>query len=168
MLIMDLHSALQELASDIKQEVLRRMSSDLGVNKKTGSNTLVHSDLYESVDTKVIDDNTIVFEIADYYTHVVGGRKPGWGVGPPHGFVQGVTNWVRKKGIRFSGKTENQTIWMCINSIVKYGIAARPFIGNGFINDDPAFVLPFLDEFFDKWADNVYNDIIKELDTFFN
>ena len=86
---MDIQNALRELASDIKQEVLRRMSSDLGVNRKTGTNTLDGSELMKSVDTKVVDDNTIVFEIADYYTYVVGGRKPGWGVGPPHGFVDG-------------------------------------------------------------------------------
>ena len=144
---MDIQNALRELASDIKQEVLRRMSSE---------------------DTKVVDDNTIVFEIADYYTYVVGGRKPGWGVGPPHGFVEGVTRWVRQKGIIFNGKTENQTIWACIKSIVKNGIPPRPFIGNGFFNDDPAFVLPFLDEFFDNWADRMFDDICNELDLFFN
>lgn len=162
-----LHNALRELAESIKQEVLRRMESDAGVNKKTGTNTLIGSDLYKSVDARVASDNVIVFEIADYYTYVVGGRKPGWGVGPPHGFVEGVTRWVRKKGIRFEGKTETQTIWACINSIVKYGIAARPFIGNGFLNDDPAFVLPFLDEFVEDFCNRVFDMIIEEIDKFF-
>lgn len=155
----DLYNALRELALDIKNEVLRRMESDVGINNKTGTNTLVGSDLYKSVDANVVDEENIVFQIADYYTFVVGGRKPGWGVGPPHGFVEGVTRWVRKKGIRFAGKTETQTIWMCINSIVKYGIAARPFIGNGFFNDDPAFVLPFLDEFVNNFADKMFEII---------
>lgn len=162
-----LYNSLRELAIDIKNEVLKRMESDIGINNKTGQNTLVGSDLYKSVDAKVTDDNTIAFEIADYYTYVVGGRKPGWGVGPPHGFVEGVTRWVRKKGIRFSGMTETQTIWACINSIVKYGIAARPFIGNGFFNDDPAFVLPFLDKFVDDFSNKVFDMIVEELDKYF-
>lgn len=159
----NLYIALQELAQDIKKEVLRRMESSEGINQKIGKNTLVGSDLYKSVDTTVIDEETIAFQIAKYYVHVVGGRKPGWGIGPPHGFVQGVTKWVRKKGIRFAGHTETQTIWMCIKSIVKYGIAARPFIGNGFYNDDPAFVLPFLNDFVDNFADKVFELITKFL-----
>lgn len=165
---MDLHKALKELADRIKKEVLNRMESDKGVNPKTGENTLKNSKLYNSVDVKVVGDDTLVFQIADYYTYVVGGRKIGWGSPPPSGFVQGVTNWVREKGIRFNGKTENQTVWAIIRSIVKRGIQGRGFIGNGYVNDDPSYVLPFLDDFFDGWADEVFEDVCKILDVYFS
>lgn len=42
---MDLHSALKELADQIKDEIIRRMHSPVGVNPRTGRNTLIGSDL---------------------------------------------------------------------------------------------------------------------------
>lgn len=160
---MDVKKELQKLADAIKEEILRRFNSPLGVNAKTGVNTLKDSNLLKSVDVKVTSTEELSFVIADYYTYIVGGRKPGWGTPPPTGFVEGVTRWVREKGIRFEGKTETQTIWMCIRSIVKNGIKGRAVLGNGFINDDPAYVLPFLNDFFDKWADDVFEEITKEI-----
>lgn len=163
---MDVKKALQELADEIKEEILRRVDK-YGKNRK-GENTLKNSKMINEMEVKVVSENTIVFQIADYYTYVVGGRKPGWGTPPPTGFVQGIINWVREKGISFPNKTQNQTVWSIIKSIVKRGIIARPFLGNGYENEDPAYVLPFLDEFFDKWADDVFEDICKELDVYFS
>lgn len=156
------------LADKIKEEVLKRMESERGVNLRTGENTLKNSKLYKSVEVRVVSEDTLAFQIADYYTYVVGGRRPGWGTPPPTGFVQGVTKWVRERGIRFNGKTENQTIWAIIKSIVKRGIQGRAILGNGYENDDPSYVLPFLDDFFDEWSDKVFEDICKELDNYFS
>ena len=164
---MDLKGALQELADRIKKEIIRRFNSPLAVNQKTGRNTLADSNLLKSVSLTTNGTDEVVFQIADYYTYIVGGRRPGWGTPPPTGFVQGVTRWVREKGIRFEGKTENQTIWMCIRSIVNKGIQGRAVLGNGYVNDDPAYVLPFLDEFFDKWADDIFQDICASISEFF-
>lgn len=165
---MDIQKALQELAQRIKQQVIENLRGEAGVNPKTGRNTLKGGKLEKSIDVKVVGDDMLVFQIADYYTYVVGGRRPGWGTPPPHGFVEGVTRWVRSKRIRFKGMTENQTIWACVRSIVKHGIAPKPFIGNGYYNDDPAFVLPFLDEFFDQWSDEMFQLIMEEVNKFFN
>lgn len=164
-----LKEELQILADKIKQQVLSNLRSEKGVNQKTGQNTLIGSRLEKSIDTKVVGDDLIVFQIADYYTYVVGGRRKGWGTPPPTGFVQGVIDWVKRKGIRFNGMTENQTAWACIRSIVNKGIYARPFIGNGYLNDDdPSAVLPFLDKFFEDWAEDIFNKITKDLDEYFN
>ena len=165
--MLNVKEELDKLAVQIKEEIYRRFNSPLGVNAKTGVNTLKDSELLRSVEVKGISDEEIVFSIADYYIYVVSGRRPGWGTPPPTGFVQGVTNWVKRKGIRFDGKTETQTIWMCIKSIVKNGIKGRAVLGNGYENDDPAYVLPFLDKFFDTWADDVFNNIVAELDKHF-
>lgn len=165
---MDIQKALKMLADKIKEEVLKRMESERGVNLRTGENTLKNSKLYKSVEVRVVSEDTLAFQIADYYTYVVGGRRPGWGTPPPTGFVQGVTKWVRERGIRFNGKTENQTIWAIIKSIVKRGIQGRAILGNGYENDDPSYVLPFLDDFFDEWSDKVFEDICKMLDEYFS
>lgn len=165
--MLNVKEELDKLAVQIKEEIHRRFNSPLGVNAKTGQNTLKDSELLRSVEVKTVSDEEIVFSIADYYVYVVGGRKPGWGTPPPTGFVQGVTNWVRNKGIRFEGKTETQTIWMCINSIVKNGIKGRAVLGNGYFNDSTDYVLPFLDKFFDAWSEDVFNDIVAELDKHF-
>lgn len=165
---MDVKTALKMLADKIKEEVLKRMESERGVNLRTGENTLKNSKLYKSVEVRVVSEDTLAFQIADYYTYVVGGRRPGWGTPPPTGFVQGVTNWVRERGIRFNGKTENQTIWAIIKSIVKRGIQGRAILGNGYENDDPSYVLPFLDDFFDEWSDKVFEDVCKMLDEYFS
>lgn len=162
---MELKKELQKLANAIKEEIYRRFNSPLGVNAKTGVNTLKDSNLLKSVDVKVTSTEELSFVIADYYTYIVGGRKPGWGTPPPTGFVEGVTRWVKEKGIRFEGKTETQTIWMCIRSIVKNGIKGRAVLGNGYLVDDqPDKVLPFLNDFFDKWADDIFNQMTKEID----
>lgn len=165
---MDVKEALKILADKIKEEVLKRMESERGVNLRTGENTLKNSKLYKSVEVRVVSEDTLAFQIADYYTYVVGGRRQGWGTPPPTGFVQGITNWVRERGIRFNGKTENQTIWAIIKSIVKRGIQGRAILGNGYENDDPSYVLPFLDDFFDEWSDKVFEDICKILDEYFS
>lgn len=165
--MLNVKKELDILAQNIKDEIVRRFNSPLGVNAKTGQNTLKNSNLLRSVDVKATSDEEIVFSIADYFTYIVGGRKPGWGTPPPTGFVAGVTKWVKEKGIKFQGKTQTQTIWMCIKSIVKNGIKGRAVLGNGFINEDPAYVLPFLDKFFEEWSDNVFNDIVKEIDSKF-
>ena len=47
---MDIYAALNELADRIKQEILHRMESPIGINPRVGENTLVDSDLYRSVD----------------------------------------------------------------------------------------------------------------------
>lgn len=163
-----LREELERLAKLIKNQVIVNLHGNAGINPKTGKNTLIGSKLEKSIDVKVTGEEQLTFEIADYYTYVVGGRRPGWGQNRTGGFVEGVKRWIREKNIHFQGCTENQTLFLVLKSIVEQGIYAKPFIGNGYFNDDPAFVLPFLDEFFDKWADNVFERICYELDSFFN
>lgn len=163
-----LREALEQLAKRIKNEVLVRLHSSIGINKKTGKNTLIGSNLEKSIDVKLTGEDELTFQIAGHYIYVVGGRKVGWGQNRTGGFVEGVKRWIREKGIRFQGCTENQTLFLVLRSIVNKGIAARPFIGNGYYDSDPSKVLPFLDEFFDNWADNIFEKICYELDSFFN
>lgn len=165
---MELKTALKQLADDIKSEVLKRMESEKGINTKTGTNTLVGSNLYKSVDTRVEGTDAIVFQIADYYTYVVGGwTKSGKGGGTLQEFIDNVDAWMHRKGIQGN---PNRIVWAIYRraKAMRYGIDPRPFLGNGYENPDPAYVLPFLDDFFNKWADDVFDEITKEIDKIFS
>lgn len=163
-----LKEELEALAKQIKNQVLVNLHGKDGINPKTGKNTLIGSNLERSIDVKVTGEEELTFQIANYYTYIVGGRKPGWGSRTNGGFVEGVKRWIKEKHIHFQGCNENQVLYLVLKSIVEQGIYARPFIGNGYINDDPAFVLPFLNDFFDKWADNLFERIMAGIDAFFN
>ena len=165
---MDLQAALQDLAKQVKEEIIRRLHSNVGVNRRTGQNTLIGSNLERSIDVRAEGDDSIVFEIADYYEYIVSGwRRTGNFPGTAHLFIRNVTNWVREKGVRLGSMSENQIVWYLYKRMLIEGreIAPRPFIESGFNNDeDPAKILPFLDDFFNKWADKVFEKITEELD----
>ena len=70
--MLDAKTALQQLAYDIKMEIMRRLH-EYGYNKRAGRNTLVGSDLEKSIEVKVTGENTLAFQIADYYEYIVRG-----------------------------------------------------------------------------------------------
>lgn len=166
---MDLHKALKELAEMIKAEIIRRVWEE-GVNPKTGTNTLITSDLIKNMKVEAVSENKIVFIIADYYEFVVNGwkRTHDWGGGMAP-FINNLVEWIRKKNVHQVGITDNQLAWAIAKKIFEGGIAPRPFINSGYNNDeDPSKVLPFLDEYFDEWSDKVFDKITEELDKYFN
>lgn len=164
--MMDAKTAIQQLANDVKQEVLRRINQ-YGLNRRAGKNTLKGSELESSIDVRITGDNAFVFQIADYFEFVVRGwKRTGNYPGTMRAFVENITNWVRRKGIRFGNKTENQVVWAILKSIWMRGIEPRPFL-NWDDSEDPALIIPFLDDYFDKWSDILFNQIIEELDLYF-
>lgn len=162
----ELLNLLQELADRIKERILSDMSSDIGINKKVNKNTLINSDLMKSVSVEAIDENTIIFSIADYYENVVQGRKEG--IKLTSNEIESLKLWIRKKQIRFEGCDENTTLWLVIRSIYNYGISPRPFIRSGEKNgEDPSKILRYLDDYFNTWSDDVFNLIITKLNKLF-
>lgn len=162
----ELLNLLQELADRIKNKILSDMSGDIGINKKVNKNTLINSDLMKSVSVEAIDENTIIFSIADYYEKVVQGRKEG--IKLTSNEIESLKLWIRKKQIRFEGCDENTTLWLIIRSIYNYGIAPRPFIRSGEKNgEDPSKILRYLDDYFNTWSDDVFNLIITKLNKLF-
>ena len=157
-----LGAMLEELAERIRQAILDSMDSDVGINRKIGVNTLRDSRLRESVSVQPVSEDTIVFQIADYYENVVQGRKSGLRIDSE--MLESLRMWIRRKGIRFSGTDENGTLWLVCKSIVEKGIAPRPFIRSGERNnEDPSRILVFLDSYFSEWADDVYIAIVKAI-----
>lgn len=165
--MIDAKTAIKGLADMVKEEVLRRIQQ-YGMNKRAGKNTLVGSDLEESINVRLTGEDAFVFQIADYFEYVVRGwSRTGRYPGTMRLFVENLTKWVRKKGITFAGRTENQVVWAILKSIWMRGIEPRPFL-NWDDSEDPALIIPFLDDYFNKWSDLLYNQIIEELDKYFN
>lgn len=164
--MIDAKTALGQLALDVKNEIINRLRR-YGMNRRAGKNTLIGSDLEKSIEVKVVSDEALVFQIADYYEYVVRGwARTGRYPGTMRLFVENITQWVRKKGIRFGDKSENQVVWAIIKSIWMRGIEARPFL-HWDDSEDPAIIIPFLDDYFDRWSDLMWNQIIEELDKYF-
>lgn len=166
---MDIREALEELAKQIKNEIILRLHSSVGVNPRTGTNTLIGSDLEKSIDVTVKDNETLEFQIADYYQYIVTGwRKTGRFPGTAHLFIKNIIEWVRKKHVRMGNMTPNEIAYYLYRRMLIEGrqIAPRPFI-NYDENGDVSKILPFLDEFFNKWADYVFEAIMTETDKYF-
>ena len=174
---MELKKALQELADDIKKEIHRRISA-YGANRQ-GVNTLKGSNLERSIDVKVVNDHELVFVIADYYQAVVNGWNGFTGryKGTWTQAIESIADWAVKRGLVRPGQDENRVAYAIFKAIIKRGIPPRPFLGFDSSADekigepaqgDPAIVLPFLDDYFDKWADEVFDEITKQLDKYFS
>lgn len=167
---MDLQQALQQLANEVKEEIIRRLHSNIGINPRTGTNTLVGSNLEKSIDVTAKNDDAIVFQIADYYQYIVTGwRRTGRFPNTAHLFIRNITEWVRRKGVRLGNMSQNQIVWYLYKRMILEGrqIAPRPFI-NYDPEGDVSKILPFLDDFFERWADNIFNKITEDLDKYFN
>lgn len=166
--MIDLHAELQELAKMVKSEIIARLHSPIGINPRTGTNTLVGSNLEKSISVEATEDG-IVFQIANYYEYIVHGfKRTGRFPGTFSKFIKNITKWVREKNIRLGKMTQNQIVFYLAKKMIIDGreIAPRPFIN--YDDSDMSIVLPFLDEFFDRWADMLFERITEDLDNFFN
>lgn len=162
----ELKRILDELAEKIKNEIRKRME-DKGYNERARKNTLVGSKLYDSVKVKSDASGELAFEIADYWEYVaLGWKRSGRFPNTMKQFIENIKNWIVEKGIHFEGVTQNAMIYLIIRKIMTLGIKPRPFITYD-PNEDPSKILPFLDKFFDDWADMAFDEITKELDEYF-
>ena len=167
---MEIDKALKELARMVKNEIILRLHSSVGINPRTGTNTLIGSDLEKSIDVTVINETTLEFQIADYYEYVVRGwKRTGRYPGTANLFIKNILDWIRKKNIRIGNLSQNQIAFILYRKMLIEGrqITPRPFI-NYDENEDVSKILPFLDDFFDKWSDWVFDAIMSEIDKYFN
>ena len=151
---MEIGKIVMEFSKDLMTLVRMVMESNVGINRKTGSNTLVGSDIYKSLSVKATNDGDLVFDIIlnDYITYIESGRRKGAKFPP----VAPIVAWARKKGI----PTDNSTIFLIRRAISRDGIAPRPIM---------AYVMDEVDrEWDDQLADKLFNQIIEIIDKFFN
>ena len=170
-----IREALDELAKDVKDLILARMSGNVGINRKTGTNTLVGSDLMASVDVVRDGDESLSFSIAEHFEYVVlGWQRTGNFPGTWAGFIRNLEKWIRRKNIPLRGRSVNSTAWAIAKTIMKdaelygYGIDPRPFIKSGSQNnEDPSKILDFLNSFVEVTMDDIFNILTEPTDQFF-
>lgn len=170
-----LHNALQELADFVKNEIRRRMASSIGNNRK-GQNTLVGSDIYNNLQTRVNDDG-ITLEIADYWIYISTGWKFNDFNSEKRGLFNALVDWALKKVTSDNEEAFHLAGALWHSMIVgKKGvhrtIPGRPFLvfdKEGYEEDIlTEAMLPGLKEYIDKWFDTLFETIIEDLDKYFN
>ena len=151
---MEVGKIVMEFSKDLMTLVRMVMESNVGINRKTGSNTLVGSDIYKSLSVKATNDGDLVFDIIlnDYITYIESGRRKGAKFPP----VAPIVAWARKKGI----PTDNSTIYLIRRAISRDGIAPRPVLQYVFEEVDR--------EWDEKLADELFENIIEIINKFFN
>lgn len=162
---MDVKTALMELAEAVKRLINDRIRR-YGINPKTGENTLEGSNLQQSIQVSV-EEYGIALQIADYWEFVSRGwKRTGNYPGTYNAFVRNINDWVRRKGIRFGNLTQSQIVWVIIKNIWENGLRARPFM----VYDDDGDLtkmIPELNDYIDKWFDELFDAIMNEVDNFF-
>jgi len=151
---MEVGKIVMEFSKDLMTLVRMVMESNVGINRKTGSNTLVDSNIYKTLSVKATNDGDLIFDIIlnDYLTFIESGRRKGAKMPP----VEPIVRWARSRGI----PTDNGTIYLIRRAISRDGIKPRPFM---------AHVLEEIDrEWDEQLADELFNKIISEIDKFFN
>ena len=163
---MTLQEALQELANEVKKLLNIRIRK-YGVNPKTGTNTLKGSELEASIQVATTSDG-IVLQIADYWEYVaLGWHRTGRFPNTMSKFIKNVDDWVRRKGIRLGNMTQAQMVFIMIRNIMNLGLRERPFmIYNQ--EGDLTEMIPELQEYMDKWFDELFDAIMNDIDNYFN
>lgn len=143
------------IGKDIQELIRSVMKSNEGINKKVGINTLVDSDIYNELYVHATNDGDLVFDfiLNDYLIYIESGRRKGARIPP----VEPIERWYRKK---FGETPDNNTLWAIRKAISRDGIKARPFM---------AKVMDACDALYkSRWADDIFDEIIKQLNKFFS
>lgn len=163
---MTVQDALKELAVAVKRIVNDRIRR-YGYNERARKNTLEGSELQESLNVHATEDG-IALQIADYWEYVsLGWHHSGRFPNTFSEFVENVNNWVTKKNIHIGNLTQNEITYYVIKQIWEKGIKARPFMI--WDNDgDLSKMIPELNNYMDKWFDDLFEAITEDLNKYFN
>lgn len=150
----DILANIKVALDEFGENVIKLMRASIeknGINKKTGTNTLVDSNLFNEMNIHHDEWGLYSFMINDYVGYVEGGRKAGKKMPP----IEVIAEWASRKGIT----NDNKVVWAIAMAIVRDGIAPRPFINEGFDS---------LDDYWDGWSDRIFDILTENIDIFFN
>ena len=152
--MLNIPSIIMEFSKDLMTLVRMVMDSNIGINSKTGSNTLTNSDIYRTLSVRATNDGDLIFDIIlnDYLVYIENGRRKGAKFPP----IAPIVEWCKRKGI----PTDNSTVFLIRRAISRDGIRPRPFLAKVFEEVDR--------EWNDNIADNLFNKIMEEIDKWFN
>ena len=155
---------------DSKQQIAAKMAGEIvllaqqimqdngvGVNPKTGRNTLRESTLQRQIESEVetfADGNIVIRTLfGNYIRYIEQGRAPKQGKMPP---IDALRNWALEKGL----PADNNTLWAIAYAIWRDGYAGRPVL---------ALLEKEIDrKWNDRWADELSQSLIAEIDRMFD
>lgn len=146
---------VKELAKSFMEAFRTILSTNVGMNPKSGTNTLKDSNLSRNAKTATLENETdIIAELLvnDYIQYIESGRRKGAKFPP----VAPIVKWCRKNGI----PTDNSTVFLIRRAISRDGIAARPIMTHVYTIMD--------NEMEQQYYDKIFDSIIVELNKFFN
>lgn len=120
------------------------------------------------------NENGLALQIADYWEYVALGWKRTHNPkfkGTFSQYIENISKWITEKGIQWGNMTHNQMVWALANRMFNernhYTIAPRPFlVWNE--EGDIEKMIPTLERYMNEWFDKLFNDIINDLNKFFN
>lgn len=146
-------NAVHSLSEVILKAFKDVLASEVGINPKSGENTLKSSDFARSLEvlTGIKEDSLEFYAIGNYYWYwIENGRKPNRKMPP----FDPILRWAKKNGI----PTDNSTLYAIRKSIGENGFEGRHFI-------EPT--LDKIEKELDEWADKVFDSIVSILDSKF-
>ena len=146
-------NAVHSLSEVILKAFKDVLASEVGINPKSGKNSLKESDFAHSLEvlTGVKEDSFEFYAIGNYYWYwIENGRKPNRKM-PPY---DPILRWAKKNGI----PTDNSTLYAIRKSIGENGFKGRHFI-------EPT--LDRIEKDLDEWSNRVFESIMSMLDSKF-
>lgn len=143
------------LANEFLMAFKQVIGSNVGINVKSGMNSLQASDMARSAEARYVDkDGDMLLELLvnDYIKYIESGRRKKAKFPP----VAPIVQWARKNGI----PTDNGTIFLIRRAISRGGIPARPIFESVWQNIDQ--------EMDAEYFDQIFESIITELNKYFN
>lgn len=148
----------REIAQDIVKAAREVMASSIGVNDKVGKNTLADSDMARQIDWNIqFGDDVVIQTLFNYYIQFIEeGRPPKKGKMPPE---KAIIGWLRRKHIVSSNKNIRSVAFLIRRAIWRDGYNARPILRTLEKETDRLWEI--------KWADKLFEALIKDLTEFF-
>lgn len=155
---MDTMMICREIAQDIVKAAREVMASSIGVNDKVGKNTLADSDLARQIDWNIqFGDDVVIQTLFNYYIQFIEeGRPPKKGKMPPE---KAIIGWLRRKHIVSSNKNIRSVAFLIRRAIWRDGYNARPVLKRLEKETDRLWE--------SKWADELFEALIKDLTEYF-
>jgi hypothetical protein len=168
-LIKNVSDTIKGIAEECKM-ISKAAITAHGINDKVGSDTLTDSNLYDDLAvTEDAENGVITILVNDYIDYIQGGREPNkpfpWKIA-----VEVLADWCQRK----LGKSDNTTIYFVWKSIVENGIKPRPIfdipdnLWTSPNNANDLVMEDLTDEYWDDWADEIFEAATIILDDYFN
>ena len=156
----ELAKIIKSFAEDIVEEARKIMASNIGINEKTGTNTLKDSNLYKQIDWSFREEgeNIIIDTLFNYYiVYIEWTRPPGYGKMPP---IDAIVKWLKRKHIVPNNKNIRSVAFLIARAIQRDGHKGRQILATLFKNTEQKFD--------NEWSYKLFDNIIKDLTAYFN